>query len=273
MSYLCIIIGDPVEHSLSPIMHNAGYQALGLEQDYRFFKSQVPASKLKDFMAAVRLLPIKGLTCTIPHKVSIMDWLDDIDPIAKSIGAVNTVVNKRGRLIGYNTDWLGTVIPLQKMTSLEGKKVALLGAGGAARAMAFGVATNGAKLTIFNRSLKKAQTLADEIGYQANADLLSNWEMIREADIIINATSIGLGQLADLSPVPKEAILKKHIVFDAVYGFKSSKLINEAQDQGARTIDGLEMLLYQGMVQFNYYTGKIAPEALMRQALVEALKK
>src|SRR3989344_6026284 len=144
---LCIIIGDPVEHSLSPVMHNAAYQALGIDNEFVFVASQVKVAHVKDVVTAMRVMGFRGLTCTIPHKIAVMKYLDKIDPIAQKIGAVNTVVNENGILTGYNTDWLGTVIPLEKHGTLKNKKVALIGAGGAARACGYGVIEKGATLT------------------------------------------------------------------------------------------------------------------------------
>src|SRR3990167_7491456 len=132
---MCIIIGDPVEHSLSPAMHNAGYEALGIDDQFVFTAATVKSENLKKVIKAVQAMGICGLTCTIPHKIEVMQYLDEIDEVAKKIGAVNTVLNMSGKLIGYNTDWLGVIKPLEKYSKLRGKKVAVIGAGGAARAM------------------------------------------------------------------------------------------------------------------------------------------
>src|SRR3990167_2361987 len=140
---MCIIIGDPVEHSLSPAMHNAAYKALGIDDQFVFTAAHVNVKDVKKVVDAVRVMGIRGLTCTIPHKIEVMKYLDEIDPIAQKIGAVNTVVNDNGILKGYNTDWLGTVTPLEKIITLNDKNVALIGAGGVARACGYGLVKRG----------------------------------------------------------------------------------------------------------------------------------
>lgn len=266
---ICVIIGDPVEHSLSPAMHNAAYEALGIDGEFVFIASHVKVENVKEVVQAVRVMNIRGLTCTIPHKLEVIKYLDEIDPIAKKIGAVNTVVNEKGVLKGYNTDWLGTVTPLENaIGNLKGKSVALVGAGGAARAMAYGVLEKGATLSIFNRTTAKAQILADELG--ADIPVYSFNEMqdeISNHDIILNATSVGMGDQVDQTPVPKEYIQKNQVVFDAVYAPRETRLLKEAEEQGAITIQGIEMLLHQGTAQFELYTGRKAPIEVMRKVL------
>jgi len=262
-----MIIGDPVEHSFSPQMHNAAYEELGIDDAFVFIAAHVKKQDIKAAVEAARTLNIRGLTCTIPHKISVMRYLDKIDDIAKKIGAVNTVVNDAGVLIGYNTDWLGVVTPLEQMGSLVGASVALIGAGGAARACAFGLAQKGARVTIYNRTKEKAEALAKEAGGAAKN--LEEIAEVREADIIVNASSVGMAPAGDVSPVPKEYLKKNHIVFDVVYSPRETKLLREAKDAGACVISGLEMLLYQGVAQFEYYTGRKAPVEAMRQALYE----
>lgn len=266
---LCVIIGDPVEHSLSPAMHNAAYEALDIDGEFVFVASHVKIEDIKEVVRAVRVMNIRGLTCTIPHKLEVMQYLDEIDPIAEKIGAVNTVVNEKGVLKGYNTDWLGTVTPLEnKIGSLNGKSVALVGAGGAARAMAYGVLEKGATLSIFNRTKEKAQALADELG--TDISVFSYDEMQNEIprhDIILNATSLGMGGQINETPVPKEYIQKDQVVFDAVYAPRETRLLKEAEEKGAITIRGIEMLLHQGTAQFELYTGRKAPVDVMRKVL------
>jgi len=268
---LCVIIGDPVEHSLSPAMHNAGYEALGIDDTFAFVAAHVKPEGLNDVVQGVRAMGVRGLTCTIPHKVDVMHYLDAIDPVAQKIGAVNTIVNNNGILTGYNTDWLGVVTPLEQITSLRGKKVALIGAGGAARAMAYGVTERGAKLVIFNRSLEKAKELATSIGEGIEVHSIQdmNSEALQDVDIILNATSMGMESQINETPVPKEFIQPHHIVFDAVYVPSETRLLREAQEQGATIIRGIEMLLYQGVAQFELYTGDKAPVEIMRQVLTK----
>ena len=266
---MCIIIGDPVEHSLSPAMHNAAYEALGIDNDYVFTAAHVLPENLEAVVLSVRVMGIRGLTVTIPHKVEIMQYLDEIDPIAKNIGAVNTVVNDNGVLKGYNTDWIGAVTPLEMYTPLAGKRIALLGAGGAARAIAYGVTKKKAQLTIYNRNLQSAQELATELGAQAKD--LTDMSGLLEDDIIINSTSVGMGDLAGTSLVPPTLLRKKHIVFDAIYKPHETQLIKDAKAVGAQIIYGYEMLLHQGVAQFELYTNKTPPVEVMEKVITAQL--
>ncbi len=271
---LCIIIGDPVEHSLSPAMHNAGYKELNIDDQFVFFGATVKPENLEDTVKGVRAMGIRGLTCTIPHKIEVMKYLDEVDETAKQIGAVNTVVNENGKLKGYNTDWLGVVNPLEKHLLLSGKKVALIGAGGAAHAMAYGVLKKGAILTIFNRTIEKAEELAQEmsqLNFRAEVKSTREISLIKDYDIILNSTSLGMGEQINETPVPKEFLKKEHIVFDAVYVPFETKLILEAKEKGATVIHGMDMLLHQGLVQFELYTGRKAPEDVMRAVLLKNL--
>lgn len=264
---LCMIIGDPVEHSLSPQMHNAAYETLGIDDEFVFTAAHVKVSDVKTAIDAMRIMNIRGLTCTVPHKVEVLQYLDEIDPVAEKIGAANTVVNENGKLKGYNTDWLGVLTPLKKITELKNKNVAILGAGGAARAMVYAATTNGASVTIYNRTLEHAQKLAEEFGAQGKD--FNNLETVREADIILNATVLGRVPLEHETPLPKEYMKSKQIVFDANYVPFESRLIKEAKEQGATVIHGTEMLLYQGTAQFELYTGHKAPENVMREVLMK----
>ena len=269
---MCIIIGDPVEHSLSPLMHNTAYAHIGIDDQYVFTAAQVKVEHVKEVIDAMRVMGIRGLTCTIPHKIAVMPFLDEIDPIAKKIGAVNTVVNDKGTLRGYNTDWYGTVKPLEKYGSLKGKKIALIGAGGAARAMAYGVAEHGAHLAIFNRTVERAEILARDIGENIKAELITTLsEVASDYDILINATSLGMGHQVDKTPLDQRFIQKHHIVFDAVYVPYETRFIRESLAQGATVIPGIEMLIHQGTAQFRIYTGHEAPEDVMRETLFKAL--
>ncbi|MFA6393832.1 MAG: shikimate dehydrogenase [Patescibacteria group bacterium] len=265
---ICLIIGDPVAHSLSPAMHNAGYRALKIDNQFIFLSAKVKPRELKNSVRAARTLGIRGLTSTMPHKQAIMKYLDRIDPIAKKIGAVNTVVNESGRLTGYNTDWLGAVIPLENSAGkngLKNKRVALLGSGGAARAIAYGLAKKGARLKIFDRDINNARKLAKEFGAESGG--YSQIHEVKSSDIIINATPIGMKPRENESLVPAEFLRKDQVVFDAVYFPRKTKLLKQAEKKGAKIIPGLEMLLYQGAAQFELYTGRKAPVEAMRKAL------
>jgi shikimate dehydrogenase len=261
---ICMVIGDPVGHSLSPKMHNAGYEALGIDDQFVYIACLVKVKDIENFVKGVRAMKIRGVSCTIPHKMAVIPYHDEIDEVAKKIGSVNTIVNDNGRLIGYNTDWLGILTPLEKITKLNGKTVAIIGAGGAARAVSYAVTSTGAKLRIYNRTIEKAKELAEEFGgVTFNLDELEN---IANADIIINTTSVGLINKNE-TILPKKLISKNQIIFDAVYG-DETQLLKDSKEKGARTIAGIEMLLHQGVEQFKLYTGHAAPIDVMRKVLL-----
>jgi shikimate dehydrogenase len=270
-SKFIIIVGDPVSHSLSPAMHNAAYEKLAIDDQFVYLGANVKVANLKEFILAMRVMDnFYGLTCTIPHKVEVLKYLDWVDEKAKKIGAVNTVVKKNGLLCGYNTDWLGAVIPLEKITSLKGKKVLVLGAGGAARAIVYGLKEKGALVYILNRTLEKAKNLAKE--FKAKVLTFNQQKEVSNFDIIINATSVGMEPLVNETPINPSFLKKNLIVFDVVYNPKETKLLKEAKKKGVKIIYGLEMLLYQGVAQFEIYTGKKPPIEVMRKVLMEKLK-
>jgi len=270
-SKFIIIVGDPVSHSLSPAMHNAAYEKLAIDDQFVYLGANLKVNNLKEVILAMRVMEnFHGLTCTIPHKVEVLKYLDWVDEKAKKIGAVNTVVKKNGLLCGYNTDWLGAVIPLEKVTSLKGKKVLVLGAGGAARAIVYGLKEKEALVFILNRTLEKAKNLAKE--FKAKVLNFNHQKEVSNFDIIINATSVGMEPLVNETPINPYFLKKNQIVFDVVYNPKETKLLKEAKKKGAKIIYGLEMLLYQGVAQFEIYTGLKAPVEVMREILNEKLK-
>ena len=270
MNKICLVIGDPINHSLSPLMHNVAFKALGIDEEFKFVAQKVGINELKDFIKEVKEKNIKGVSVTIPLKIEIMKYLDLIDEVAKKIGAVNTVLNEDGILKGYNSDWLGVIKPLENITDIKGKKAAVIGAGGAARAIVYGLQTKGCKITIFNRSASTAKDLADYFGCDYKS--LNELEDAKKMDIIINTTPLGMGEKKNETPVPKEFLNENQIVFDTIYNPKKTRLLKEAKIQGANIIYGLEMLLYQGIPQFELYTGKKAPAQVMRKALEEVLR-
>ena len=267
---LCLIIGDPVNHSLSPVMHNTAYKKLGIDDQFVFLAQKIKPVNLKSAVQAVKVLNIRGLTCTIPHKTAVIPFLDQLDPLAQKIGAVNTVVNNNGKLTGYNTDCFGAITALEKAINLKHKKVAVLGAGGASRAVVFGLISKNAQVTIFNRTLKKAKTLSELAGCQHQS--LKNLPLIKDMDIIINTTSVGMSSDNHHSLVPKNLIQPHHLVFDIVYSPCQTQLLKDALVKKAKIINGLDMLLYQGIAQFELYTNRKAPVKTMRQALIKHLK-
>jgi shikimate dehydrogenase len=267
---ICMTVGDPIEHSLSPLIHNAGLEALGLENKYVYVGCQVKIEKIENFIKGVRAMNIHFVSCTMPHKIAVMKYVDEIDEVAKKIGAVNTIINENNILKATNTDWLGIVTPLEKITKLENKTVAILGAGGAARAAAYGVTKKGAKLQIYNRTLSKAEELAKTfggIGY--SFDKLTH---IQEADILINTTSVGMRPNENESPVPNRFLSAHQIVLDAVYNPYETVLLKTAKENGATVINGTEMFLEQAAAQFRLYTGLTAPLNTMRKVLIENIR-
>lgn len=260
---ICMVIGDPVEHSLSPQIHNAGYKALGI--DYHFVAKRVTTTELADFIKEVKKKHIRGVSVTLPHKIEIMQYVDELDESAKKIGAINTIVNDNGMLKGSNTDYLGIIHPLEKRTSLEGKHIAIIGANGAARAAAYGVTIKGAKLSIYNRTVEKAKELAKKFGGEACS--LEQLEQVKNAEIIINTTSVGMEPNVNETPIPKEYLSKHQIVFDVIYTPKETRFLKEAEEQGANIISGGEMFVEQAAAQFKLYTGYDAPIDVMKQAL------
>jgi shikimate dehydrogenase len=205
----------------------------------------------------------------MPHKVALASLVDELDPIAKEIGAVNTVVNQRGTLLGYNTDWLGILRPLEQRTPLANKRVALLGAGGAAQAALYACTSHGAAVTIFNRTVSKAQSLGD--AFRVPVLPLDGSQRFDDFEIIINTTSIGMGALAAESPIEAHQLSKHQIVFETIYHPFETQLLVAAQRCGATCIHGLEMFLEQGAAQFELHTGVKAPRAVMKTILQNAL--
>lgn len=264
---ICMIIGDPVEHSLSPVIHNAGYKALGIDDEYEYLQENVKSEDLENFIKKIRDKNIAGVSCTIPHKESLLPYLDKIDKTARIIGAVNTIVNKDQVLEGHNTDWIGAIEPLIKIYDLKGSRAAVIGAGGAGKAFVYGLTNAGSKVTIYNRTLDRAKPLAIQFGCELKA--LDDQAHIKEADIICNTTSVGLD--SDETPIDKSNLHNGQVVFDAVYSPLETRLLKDAKSAGAKTIPGTEMLLHQAFAQFQLFTGHKAPEDAMRRALMEAL--
>lgn len=247
--------------SLGAAMHLAGYQALDLPFTYVPFA----VTDLEGAIRGMRALGIRGLGISMPFKQAVMPFLDELDPIAKTIGAVNTVVNEGGTLMGHNTDWIGAMRALEEEVPVAGARVLLIGAGGAARAIAFGVKERGGTLVIANRDLEKARNLAAETG--ASARDLEELERAGDYDIVINATSAGMLEVDPKSLIPEKALREGLTVMDIVYKPIETELLKAARRRGARAIHGGRMLLHQAARQFELYTGKNAPLAAMDEAL------
>jgi shikimate dehydrogenase len=260
------VIGNPVRHSLSPVIHNGAFRRMGLNAVYLAFE----VTNLAAAVNGMRGLGIRGMSVTIPHKTAILSLLDDLDEVAQNIGAVNTVAWRDGKLVGYNTDWQGALSALEEKTDLKGKRVMLLGAGGAARAIAFGLKQRKCRVSIFNRSLANAAKLAAELGF-AHGRLDSIEAM--DADILINATSIGMAPNNGESPLPKKILKPGMTVMDIVYNPLRTILLRDGEEMGCRTINGLDMLAHQGALQEEIWLGKkpdiVAIREDLRQALIE----
>jgi len=258
------VIGNPIGHSLSPVMHNAAFAATGQAAYFNAFQVE----DLETAMAGVRALGIAGLSVTLPHKSKIMEYLDWVDDQALKISAVNTVVNRQGRLCGYNTDAPGALAALSGKIELARRRVLIVGAGGAARALVYGVAEAGGRVAIVNRSAERGAALAQEFGVQYLASSeIENFQ----AEVLVNTTSVGMAPASELIPFPPTLIKPSMVVMDIVYNPLRTKLLEAAEKCGAVTIDGLEMFIAQGALQFEMWTGQKAPLKVMRQAVLNAL--
>jgi shikimate dehydrogenase len=244
---ICGIIGDPIGHTMSPAMHNAAFKSLGLNYVYVPFK--VKSMELRKAIEGIRGLNLRGVNVTIPHKVAVVQLLDKLDPLAERIGAVNTIVNDEGILTGYNTDATGFLQTLHdRNIEPAEKKVLLLGAGGAARAIGHILTREKAKVTILNRKqdLSWAEDLAARLSRNYKTDVKALEltpenlkKAISNAEILVNATSLGMSPEIDATPVPAELLRADLTVFDVVYNPLQTRLLREAKAAGAKTIDGL----------------------------------
>jgi len=276
---VCGVIGDPIEHTLSPIMHNAAFKALKL--DFAFLAFKVKAADVEKAVSGMRALGIHGLNVTMPHKSAVINYLDEVDQAAKAIGSVNTILNKDGRLFGFNTDGVGALQALRENgVEPRGKKVLLLGAGGAARAIAYTLAREADELVILNRTAKQAAELANLLKQTFDrkvvADTLSSnaiKDTLQDSDVLINATSVGMKPNANQTPVAFEWLRPDLAVMDIVYNPVETKLAKDAKAAGAKVVSGFEMLIYQGAASFEIWTGHSAPVEVMRHAAFNHLLK
>ncbi|MBI2836330.1 MAG: shikimate dehydrogenase [Chloroflexi bacterium] len=276
---VCGLIGDPVEHTMSPAMHNAAFRELGL--DYVYVAFHVKNEGLGKAIEGMRALNLRGLNVTIPHKVNVIPLLDEIDPMAKKIGAVNTIVNDNGRLKGYNTDASGFLQALlAKGIEPEGKSVVVLGAGGASRAISFILAGRGSRLTILNRAqelhwaTELAHRLEEEFRRKVEALELNSKNLdkaLDKADILVNATPVGMSPNDGETPAPSDLLRPELIVYDIVYNPVKTRLLREAEAANARTIAGLDMLVWQGATAFELWTGQKPPFEVMKREAAKML--
>lgn len=272
------VIGWPIAHSFSPNMHNAAIAEAGL--DYTYMAMPVKPEDLKEAVAGVRALGFKGINVTIPHKQAIMEFLDEIHDDARIIGAVNTVVNEDGRLIGYNTDIDGFINAL-KATGFDckDKKVVMLGAGGAARAVIWGFIKEGiSRLTIAVRNVPKVLPLAESFSSYLDIKVI-NWidkeysDALKECELLVNTTPLGMyPKIEAMPPVDFDALNPSAFVYDIIYTPAETMLLRKARENGLRTLNGEGMLAGQGAVAFKHWTGVEPDINVMAEALRKALK-
>jgi 3-dehydroquinate synthase len=258
------IFGDPISHSLSPVMHNRAFAFSGYNGVYLPFRIKTIAGAV----SAMKTLNMKGASITLPHKVRVMPHLDHVDAIAEKIGAVNTILNQDGVLTGYNSDALGAVSALTERSSLKNRRVAIIGAGGAARAIGFGILENKGSVIVVNRTTKTGEQLADDLG--AEFSPLAEIQGVG-CDILINTTPVGMFPDVDATPVPGTFFKAHMTVMDVIYSPLKTRLLRDATAAGCATIHGLPMFVYQGAFQFELWTGMQAPVEVMRAAVSEAL--
>ena len=277
---LCAVIGNPVEHSLSPLIHNAAFAAAGLNYVYMAFHVEDVAACL----TGMRALPsFRGLSVTIPHKVTAMGLVDEVEPMAERVGCINTVTNENGRLLGSITDGVGTLRAFKEAgVALAGTRVLFVGSGGAVRAVAFALLEHAAPaaITILGRSVSRLEALlgdlravAGTVPIEGGAIATDVDQAVPAHDVIIQGTPVGMypGSM-DETCIPETLLEPRHVVFDMVYRPMNTRLIREARAAGCTTILGLEMLVNQAMLQFERWTGTTAPHGVMRDVLIAELE-
>lgn len=260
-----VLLGNPVRHSLSPLMHNTALAAMQVEGHYSAFC----VSDAGAAIAGIRGMNIRGASVTIPLKTEVMEYLDEIDADALALGAVNTIVNDVGKLIGYNTDWLGLMQVLKNKISLSGKTFVILGAGGTARAAAYGIKKEGGRPIIVNRTQEKGKALA--VRFDCPFYPLADIGKI-QADALINTTSVGMYPQIHRSPVDAAIPANYQVVVDVIYNPLKTKLLRDAEANGCTIVSGLEMFVRQGAGQLKLWTGREAPLALMKKTVRERLE-
>jgi shikimate dehydrogenase len=274
---VCGVIGDPIGHSLSPTIQNAAFGHLGL--DVVFLAFHVKAADLENAMRGMRGLGIHGLNVTMPHKSAVIGCLDEVDFSVRFLDSANTILNRDGKLSGFSTDGVGALKALlENGVDLSGKKVLLLGAGGAAKAIAFTLVPEVGELAILNRSTEKAEALAETLGHMFNRNVVGGALSpdtikmnLRDSDVLVNATSAGMKPNLSQSLVAPEWLKSDLAVMDIVYNPIETKLAKDAKAAGAKVVSGVEMLIYQGAASFEIWTGKSAPIEVMRKAALNKL--
>jgi shikimate dehydrogenase len=259
------ILGNPVAQSMSPLMHGVAFRRVGIDAVYLPFE----VTDLEAAVSGMKALGVKGASVTHPFKTQILDLIDKIDDTAQKIGAVNTLVFREDGIKGTNTDWIGAVKCLETLLPIEGHQFIVLGAGGAARAVVFGVMSQGGGVTVINRSAEKGQALAEEFDCQfASLDEIG----AVQGDCLVNTTPVGMHPNVEEIPVPGETLKGYKAVADAIYNPMKTRLLREAEAAGCAVAGGFDMFLYQGTEQFSLWTGKEPPVALMREVVLARLQ-
>lgn len=281
MKYL-YLFGYPLGHSISPAFQNAALRACGVRR-VRYVKNPMPPDKFQEIILALRAPHCLGANITVPYKQTILPLLDEVSPLAREIGAVNTVVKRANAdgsvtLVGENTDAYGFMQALRaRRVNPRGQRVAILGAGGAAAAAAYALAEAGAhEIILLNRTLARSIELADRLvqKFRRMGLAINDWDALGKTQLLVNATSVGMSPHPDASPLPPHVLLAPHaVVYDLVYNPPMTRFLREAQAQGARIVGGLEMLIYQGARAFELWTGKRAPVRIMRASAARALEE
>jgi shikimate dehydrogenase len=260
------VFGNPIAHSLSPLMHQAALDRMNLKSRYVPFC----VKDLKGAVEGIRGLDIRGVSVTLPFKSEVIHYLDELEGSARKIGAVNTIWNHQGKLKGYNTDWLGIVLALNEVMEVKGKRFAVLGAGGAARGVLYGLIQAGGHPIVLNRTSSKAEAVAKSFD-------CPYWPFTEkkkiEADCLINTTPLGMDPDKDASPLSGKHLKKFSWVIDIIYTPLKTKLLREAEEAGCRTLSGVGMFVHQGAEQIKIWTGQDPPRAYMREVVLAELEK
>jgi len=261
---LYAVVGHPVRHSLSPVMHNAAFQSKGINAVYLAFET----TDIEGAIHGMKALGIRGMSVTIPHKTDVIPYLDDLDSLAEKIGAVNTIVHKEGRLIGYNTDATGALKALEEKRELVDLHCLIVGAGGTARSIGIALKEKGISLAITNRSLSRGKELADTLSCP-----FVPWDKMESIrpDLLIQTTPVGMTPETGVSSVPEAVLRDGMVVMDVIYNPPHTKLLELAEARECVTISGLNMFVYQGAEQFQLWTSIAPPVSLMRKAIKAAL--
>lgn len=276
---LLCVIGHPIEHSMSPVMHNAALKELSL--NFKYLAIDVPPEDLEKAVIGFKKHDMKGINVTIPHKEKIMEYLDKIEPLAEKIGAVNTIKNVNGKLIGKNTDAIGAKKALiDAGFEFMGKKALIIGAGGAARAISFALSEEIDELFICNRTKKRAIKLAkdleDSTKITATGRNLSKKALkllIDKVAILINTTPLGMYPHVGISPIPRELLADHLFVYDIIYNPLKTQLLKDASEIGCKTLNGIDMFINQGALAFEWWTDMKPNINTMKEKIIELLEK